>query len=377
MELYLVRPGDTLAALACRCGSTAEALAAMNQLGDPRRLLPGQTLLLPGGETPARQEILVNAYLRPGVNRTVLCQTLPALSLVSPFSRRLGAAGELCGTDGAALAAEARRAGAAPLLTVSNLAESGGFSSDLAHALFTDSAFQDRALAQILQALDEAPWAGVNLHLAYVYPFDRDGYNCFLRRLSERLHERGRYLVTALAPKENAWQEGLLYSAHDYAAHGRWADWVVLMTYDWGYRCSAPQAVSPVDRIRRTLDYALTQMPASSVLLGFSNYGYRWRLPWRQGDEAVTISNSAALALAVADGAALRFDKAAQAPWFTCRDGLGRRSVVWFEDLRSAAARFRLVGEYGLAGLSWWTADRPFLPALLLQQSLFDVARLL
>ena len=62
--------------------------------------------------------------------------------------------------------------------------------------------------------------------------------------------------------------------------------------------------------------------------------------------------------------------------WFTCRDGLGRRSVVWFEDLRSAAARFRLVGEYGLAGLSWWTADRPFLPALLLQQTLFDVARL-
>lgn len=376
MELYLVRPGDTLPALGRRCGSTAEALAAMNQLGDPGRLLPGQTLLLPGGQAEERQEILVNAYVRPGVSRAALCRTLPSLSTLCPFSCRLSAAGELIGEDGAALSAQALDAGVAPLLTVSNLGESGGFSSDLAHALFTDQTVQDRAIDAILRALDETPWAGVDLHFAYVYPFDRDGYNRFLRRLSEKLHERGRYLATALAPKENAGQEGLLYSAHDYAAHGRWADWVVLMTCDWGHCGSAPQAISPVDRIRRVLDYALTQMSASSILLGFSNGGCRWRLPWRQGDEAAPIANAAAVELAVAAGAELRFDGCAQAPWFTCTDGLGRRSVVWFEDLRSVEARFRLVREYGLAGLSWWTADRPYLPALLLQQALFDVAKL-
>jgi spore germination protein len=50
-------------------------------------------------------------------------------------------------------------------------------------------------------------------------------------------------------------------------------------SYEWGYTYGAPQAVSPVDRIRRVLDYAVTAMPAGKILMGFSNYAYDWTLP--------------------------------------------------------------------------------------------------
>ena len=41
--------------------------------------------------------------------------------------------------------------------------------------------------------------------------------------------------MTALAPKISSDQPGLLYEAHDYAAQGRIVDYIILMTYEWGY----------------------------------------------------------------------------------------------------------------------------------------------
>ncbi len=377
MEIYIVKPGDTLWGIARRYKTSAEELAFLNQLNDPARLIPNLALLVPGAETSPRGELLVNAYAYPNISRAVLNETLPCLSFFCPFSTRLTPAGELMPIDDGALVEAALAQNAAPLLTVTNLGENGGFSGEIAHALFTDRAVQDAAIDSIFAALARGRWAGVNLNIEYVCPFDRACYNRFLERLSGLLHERGWYLTTAVAPKESAEQEGLLDAAHDYAAHGRFADWVVLMTYEWGYTCSAPQAVSPLNRIRRVLDYAVTQMPTGSILLGLSNYGYRWRLPWRQGDAARVISNAAAANLAVSVGAELHFDETAQAPWFAYTDAAGERGAVWFEDLRSLRAKLALVREYGLAGVSWWTVNPLFRAGLRLQADGFDTLKIL
>ena len=377
MDIYIVRPGDTLYGIARRTSTTVENLAYINQLNDPSRLIPNMALLVPGAERPNRQEILVNAYAYPNISDAVLNETLPYLSFFCPFSNRLTVSGELVTFDDSRLVEAALARNVAPFLTVTNLSESGGFSSDIAHAVFTDQQVQDAAIENIFEALSRRRYAGVNLNIEYVYPYDRESYNQFLRRISGLLHERGWYLTTAIAPKESADQEGLLYTAHDYAAHGRWADWVVLMTYEWGYTYSAPQAVSPDNRIRRVLDYAVTQMPVGSILLGMSNYGYRWRLPWRQGDAASVISNAAAINLAISAGAELRYDSTAQAPWFRYTDAAGTRREVWFEDVRSVKARLDLVREYNLAGISWWTVNQLFRPALRLQEDHFSAQKIL
>ena len=135
--------------------------------------------------------------------------------------------------------------------------------------------------------------------------------------------------------------------------------------------------MSPVNRIRRVLEYAVTRIPAGKILMGFSNYGYSWKLPWRQGDAAKVISNSAAMNLAVSVGAELKFDQTAQAPFFTYTDSTGQRHVIWFEDARSVYARLQLVTEFGLAGISYWTINQLFRPGLLLLQSMYSVEKLI
>ncbi|GAA3323985.1 hypothetical protein GCM10020331_050050 [Ectobacillus funiculus] len=42
----------------------------------------------------------------------------------------------------------------------------------------------------------------------------------------------------------------------DYKAHGEIVDFVVIMTYDWGWQGGPPQAVSPIGPVKQVIQYA-------------------------------------------------------------------------------------------------------------------------
>ena len=44
---------------------------------------------------------------------------------------------------------------------------------------------------------------------------------------------------------------------------------------------------------------------------------------------------------------------------------------VWFEDVRSSEAKFRLVTEFGLKGLGYWNFMRPFTANFSLLNAMF------
>ena len=182
-------------------------------------------------------------------------------------------------------------------------------------------------------------------------------------------------VLVALAPKTYAGQPGILYEGHDYAGLGAAADFVLLMTYEWGYAAGEPMAVAPLPQVRQVLDYAVTEIPAGKILLGIPNYGYDWPLPFRQGEtRGRSLSNQEAVALAVRYGAEIQYDEAAQAPFFFYTAGDGGLHVVWFEDGRSAEAKLRLVAEYGFHGAGYWNLMRPFAQGWTVLDGLYEVA---
>ena len=72
-----------------------------------------------------------------------------------------------------------------------------------------------------------------------------------------------------------------------------------------------------------------------------------------------------------------RRSSTAEAAWFNYTDTTGQRHVVWFEDARSVRARLALVEEYGLAGISIWTADRLWRPIYALLEDSFSVEKII
>src|SRR5690606_16503226 len=103
---------------------------------------------------------------------------------------------------------------------------------------------QNTLLTNIVNTMKRKGYRGLNIDFENVLPSDREPYNRFLQRAKARMDQEGYFLSTALAPKTSGEQKGLLYEAHDYPAHGRIADFVILMTYEWGYRLGPPQAIS-------------------------------------------------------------------------------------------------------------------------------------
>ena len=165
-----------------------------------------------------------------------------------------------------------------------------------------------------------------------------------------------------------------LYEGYDYAAVASACDAVLLMTYEWGYTYGPPMAVAPIGAVRRVVEFALTQMEPGKILLGFPNYAYDWTLPFTAGaTRAQSIGNEAAPLLAAQYGAEIQFDEQAQTPYFTYLDEAGQPHEVWFEDARSALAKFSLLTQYGLLGLGYWNFMRPFAAGFSLQNYLFSI----
>lgn len=426
LKIYVVRRGDSTYSIASRFGLSVEELARANDLSDPSALAVGQALFVPvisvihtvrRGQSlysiaqlyqttvssitaanpslsgsaviyPGQKltipfpderwgELEVNAFVYPGVSQSTLSSVMPWLTWLSIFASMTDTQGNLSPINDDAVVNAALAASTAPMLTVVNMRPSGGFSSDIAHSVLTNRAAQDNLMNNLTAALSSGRYKGVVLDFEYIYSFDRESYNQFLQRVVETLHPLGYYVFTALAPKISAAQSGLLYEAHDYAFHGKWADRVILMTYEWGYTYGPPMSVAPVNMVRKVLDYAVTVIPSGKILMGVPNYGYDWTLPFVQGSAARSISNAYAPTLAVTNNADILFDQPSQTPYFNYTAADGKRHEVWFDDARSIRAKLRLVADYALAGISIWTADRQFSQLWLVIQSMYSVIRVM
>lgn len=374
---YTVRSGDTIYSIARRFGVTQNAIFSANpNIGPDGRIIPGQIIVIPGTERKLGT-IEVNGYIFPGSDESIVRPALPSLTYLSIFSYQVSEDGSLNDIDDEKWIRIARENNVAPIMVIANIRETGGFNSDIASAIFASESVQDTLINNIINIMRQKNYYGLNIDFEYIYPSDKENYNNFLQKITDRLNALGYIVLTAVAPKLTGDQQGLLYEAHDYPAHGRIVDRVILMTYEWGYLAGPPQAVAPLREVRRVLDYAVTVIPRNKILMGIPNYGYDWVLPYRRGTLATTFSNIEAVNRAFRNRAEIKFDESAQSPYYNYYDDQRRQHVVWFEDARSIRAKLMLVDEYNLAGISYWTIERPFPQNLLVLNSMFNIKKVI
>lgn len=357
-SVHVVQSGEALWQIAGRYGVSVEQIIQTNNIGNAALIYPGQTIRIPATNKPV---IDVNAYatqtdeqarlevLRLGRNFTYL----------APFMYSVRNDGTITEMQEVPILEAARTNHVSPLLVLTNFAE-GSFSSDLAASILRDAALQEKLIMNLLEKMRAKNYTGINIDFEYVYPEDRENYNDFLRRLVARLHPEGYSVSTAVAPKESASQQGLLYEAHDYEAHGEIVDFVVVMTYEWGWAGGRPWAIAPINEVRDVLDYAVTVIPRNKIMMGFPLYGRDWKIPWVQGTIARTISPKEAVQLAVRYGVSIQYNETYQSPFFRYWDENGQEHEVWFEDARSAQAKYDTIKDYRLMGVSYWVLGSSF-----------------
>ncbi len=359
---HWVQPGQTLYVISRLYGTTVEELARFNGISPNSILHIGQRLYI-----PQRRKSIIDVFLYVEPREATMETTVEEvrnrvddLTYLGMFSYEAQRDGSLKAPPIGGIPEIATTAGVLNAMAVTNL-EDFAFSPDLAHVFFTDQTVQNRLFDNIVETANQIGYSDIHFDFEFVRPADRELYNTFLRNARARFHAAGLTLSTALPPKTADAPTGV-YGGIDFKAHGEIADFVMLMTYEWGYSYSDPQAVSPLNQVRRVVEFAVSQIPHEKILLGQNLYGYDWTYPYppETGVAAKAISPQQAINLAIRRNAAIQYDYVAQAPFFLYWDNDGVRHDVWFEDARSIQAKFNLAKEFRLRGMMYWKLGLAF-----------------
>ena len=376
MDIYVVKPGDSVDLIASYYGIPPSTIIYDNQLVYPYPLAIGQALLVNDGESSSPSyPAVVGGYAYPYIREAVLEETLPYLTNLHVFSYGFTPEGQLVPpqVDDTFMITAALNFGASPVLTLTPFGPDGHFNNLLITTLVNNEEIIQTLLSNLLSTLLEKGFQGVDIDFEYILPEDRIPFADFVAQTREFLSPYGFHVSVALAPKTSDSQQGVLYEGKDYALLGSAADSVLLMTYEWGYTYGPPMAVAPINKVREVVDYAVTRIAPAKIDLGIPNYGYDWTLPYVQGEsKAVTIGNVEAVQIAIENDVPILFDETAMSPFFNyVRDG--REHEVWFEDSRSMQAKFGLVAEYNLQGIGVWQIMRLFRAMWLIYAGMYYV----
>lgn len=374
MFIYIVKAGDTVNSIAAAYEISQESVIYNNQLVSPYTLAIGQALLLSADAgTGASNEILISAplekrsvyiggYAYPFISRFVLEQTLPYLSDLYIFSYGFTSDGMLVPPrlDDTWMITLAKEYGVAPVLTLTPFGPDGRFNNRLISAVVNDLTARETLKNEIVGQIRERGFEGLDIDFEYILASDRQAFVDFVVYMREAVNALGYPVSVALAPKTSADQIGLLYEGKDYPALGAAADYVLLMTYEWGYTYGPPMAVAPLNKVREVIEYAVTEIPPEKINLGIPNYGYDWPLPFVRGEtRAETLGNVQAVQRAIMNYVPILYDEISQAPFYNyILENVEHE--VWFEDVRSMNGTFDLLEEYNLRGASYWTVMQLF-----------------
>jgi spore germination protein len=368
--------GDTLETIAARNGIDTKTLRRLNPKLSTAPPITNEEIVLKFTDN-AERDFVTLGYMYDFINENTLRTALPYLSYAIIFGYGFNEDGEIIRVNDSRILAAARESDTKTLLSLSLITESGRFDNPNLSRFMTDRIYQDTVLTNMLALIREKNADGMDLDMEYIPPEYKPQFISMIRNAATLLRNSGYVLNVALAPKTSAEQSGLLYEAHDYRAIGEIADFVFLMTYEWGYKYGPPMAVAPLPNVRTVLEYALTEIPREKIILGIPNYGYDWQLPYvRDITAAETISNIEAIDRSIRMGAEIEFDERAASPFYNYpdRDSLiPHTHIVWFEDVRSVLKKMDLAAETGILGIGYWNVMNPFNQNFLLLASKYGV----
>jgi spore germination protein YaaH len=202
-------------------------------------------------------------------------------------------------------------------------------------------------------------------------------WTAFVKELSASLHAQKKILSvsTPYVLDPSGAQKG--YFVYAWAAIASSIDRLRIMTYDYSVAKVGP--LGPITWTERTLQYAVSVMPASKVYIGIAGYGRDWVTSVsgvcpanvasviKGGAKAATFVMRDAQTLAASYGVTPVFNEQFAEMTFsyqkvyngTTAAGLATsctaQRTAWYQDPRAFAIRAALVDKYRLGGIAQWT----------------------
>jgi spore germination protein YaaH len=209
------------------------------------------------------------------------------------------------------------------------------------------------------------------------WPKTAPNWVLFVKELSVALRAQQKLLSISAPYAFNPAEKQKGYYVYSWAQIASSIDRLRIMTYD--YSVAKPGPIGPISWTEKTLQYAISIMPASKVFIGLPGYGRDWITSvagtcpvtappgLKAGAKAATFRMNYAAAKAAIDQAVPVFDvKSSEATYsyqqtfngLTAKGAATACTVnrtVWYQNDRSYLERMNLVAKYRLGGAALWT----------------------
>jgi spore germination protein len=356
VRFYQIKSGDTLWALARRFNTTLERIYMANPGLDPMKLMIGQRIRIP---TPYKYRMETLGFVIPSEIdklRPIFNRIAEHLTYLAVFSYTVNANGTLNGVDDDLLISESKRRGVKPLMVVTNWVGTK-FDSELIGQILQSRDVRQTLIQNIVTTLRDKGYEGVSIDFEFIPPERRNDFTAFLRELKAAMGDLILHLNAHAKTSDDP--TNFLTGAFDYAAIGQIVDIMAVMTIEFGYPQGPPNAIAPIWWVEQVIRYSVSQVDPGKLMIALPFYGYNWPLPDTPETTASVIPVNRAQNQAISRGVPIQYDWRAEAPWYQYwANGLQR--VVWFEDPRSIAAKYRIMELYELGGATFWQLNYEF-----------------
>ncbi|MCW2279344.1 glycosyl hydrolase family 18 protein [Heliophilum fasciatum] len=271
-----------------------------------------------------------------------------SFNAISTFTYKVDSLGNITGTpptDGLTLAKSKSLKAYALIHNFIN----GGFDTNTATALLSSTTARQNLINQLKTTLPKYGYAGVNVDIENVPASCRSNYTQLIKEMKAALSPLNLKVIVSTPGKVYNDTTSNWGGAFDFAALGQYADYIQIMTYDEHYYGGTPGAVASIGYVTKAVQYTLTTMPKTKVLLGIATYGYDW-----YGPSTKVVNYFSVPKLLTQYNITPKWDDLSKTPWFTYTDSVGLSHQVWYENAQSTAYKLDLVNQYGLAGVGIW-----------------------
>ncbi len=217
---------------------------------------------------------------------------------------------------------------------------------------------------QIAEAIKKYDLDGINVDIENVTEKDRNNYTLLVKTLREKLG-KSKSISVAVAANPNNWQTGW-HGSYDYAGLAKYADYLMIMTYDEHYEGGEAGPVASIEFVEKSIQYALERVEPSKIVLGIPFFGRYWQNGVYYGGYGISLTRIQKLTNTYQTK--FIYDEQTQSAKaiMTIKSSNIKPTVngktlntgtytIWYENEKSISAKLDLVKKYNLKGTGTWS----------------------
>ena len=244
----------------------------------------------------------------------------------------------------------AQKGGAKAYALVHNLKDKQ-FDPQVAHQVLANPTIRKNFINNLVALTTKENWDGIAIDIEKILAADRNNYSTFLSELQGALKAKDKILNVSIPAKYHDDPNDTWSGAFDYAAIGKTADQVVLMTYEEHGLGSTQGPIASQGWVNRVINYATGKIPHEKIVMGLPVYASNWAS--NKPTLPTYISYAQAVNLARKHSVSILYDKTQQAPHYTFTDA-GVRHEIYLENVESLTAKLETAKKSQLHGVAIW-----------------------